>query len=612
MTRTPTTPHTTSPTDAPAAPATVPTANLATEPTAVPPSAPPTQTPPSGSATTSLTAPPPTARTAERVVPPSAPLVGAPPSASPITTRPATSLAALPAHQAATPATIGAVDPATVPAANLATESAVVRVVRPGAPLASTPATASPITTWPAASLAAPAAHQAATPATTGAVDSVTVPAANLATESAVVRVVRPGAPLVGAPATASPITTRPVTSLAAPTAHQAATPTAGQATVPATNPVPDAVRLARAYLSRVAEPFPAALAALVAEVGPIEAAERVRAGEISPSVASQTSARRTEERAHADLAAIAKAGGRLVVPEDEEWPRWPLLELENVDARRCGGEPLALWVRGPHFLADAVDRAVAVVGSRASSGYGEQVAGEFAHGLALAGMTVVSGAAYGIDGAAHRGAFAAGGLTIAVLACGADVAYPAGHQGLLAKVAREGLIVSEYPPGVMPARHRFLTRNRLIAALGGGTVVVEAGRRSGAKNTAAITLALGRPLMVVPGPVTSASSVGCHELLRDGRAVPVSSVAEIVESVGRFGDDLATEPAEKESDLGAPHGEAMRVYEALGKRNGVSDEVVSVESGVPLERVRALLPELELAGLALQLDEGWQKLEMR
>ncbi|MDX8145412.1 DNA-processing protein DprA [Lentzea sp. BCCO 10_0061] len=381
---------------------------------------------------------------------------------------------------------------------------------------------------------------------------------------------------------------------------------------MPASAPATDAVRLARAYLSRVAEPYPAALAALVAEVGPVEAADRVRAGEISPSVASQTAARRAEERAHADLVAIAKAGGRLVIPEDEEWPRWPLLALENAGGRRCGGEPLALWVRGPHFLADAVDKAVAVVGSRASSGYGEQVAGEFAYGLALAGMTVVSGAAYGIDGAAHRGAFGAGGLTIAVLACGADVAYPAGHQGLLAKVAREGLIVSEYPPGVMPARHRFLTRNRLIAALGGGTVVVEAGRRSGAKNTAAITLALGRPLMVVPGPVTSASSVGCHELLRDGRAVSVSSVAEIVESVGRFGDDLATEPAEKESDLGAPHGEAMRVYEALGKRNGVSDEVVSVESGVPLERVRALLPELELAGLALQLDGGWQKLEMR
>ncbi|WP_090050994.1 DNA-processing protein DprA [Lentzea fradiae] len=371
-----------------------------------------------------------------------------------------------------------------------------------------------------------------------------------------------------------------------------------------------DAVRLARAYLSRVAEPYPAALAALVDRVGPVEAAERVREGAVSSSVASQTSARRAEERAREDIERITKIGGRLVVPEDDEWPRWPFVAL-GVAAQRCGGEPLALWVRGPHDLGEVTDKAVAVVGSRAASGYGEHVAGEFAFGLAQAGVTVVSGAAYGIDGAAHRGALGAGGLTVAVLACGVDFAYPAGHQGLLAKIAREGLVVSEYPPGVTPARHRFLTRNRIIAALGGGTVVVEAGRRSGAKNTAAITLALGRPLMVVPGPVTSASSAGCHELLRDGQAVSVSSVAEIVESVGRFGDDLATEPAEKESSLGAPHGDAMRVYEALGKRCGVSDEVVSVESGVPLDRVRALLPELELARLALRVDGGWQKLEV-
>jgi DNA processing protein len=378
------------------------------------------------------------------------------------------------------------------------------------------------------------------------------------------------------------------------------------------TKPPTDAVRLARAYLSRVAEPYPAALAAFVAQVGPVEAAELVRAGEVTSSVASQTSARRAEERAHEDLELIARKGGRLLVPEDDEWPRWPFVALGGVAAQRCGGEPLALWVRGPHDLAEATDKAVAIVGSRAASGYGEHVAAEFAYGLAQVGVTVVSGAAYGIDGAAHRGALGGGGLTVAVLACGVDVAYPAGHQGLLGKIAREGLIVSEYPPGVTPARHRFLTRNRLIAALGGGTVVVEAGRRSGAKNTAAITLALGRPLMVVPGPVTSASSAGCHELLRDGQAVSVSSVAEIVESVGRFGDDLATEPAEKESELGAPQGEAMRVYEAMGKRCGVSAEVVSVESGVPLERVRALLPELELAGLALRADGGWQKLEVR
>jgi len=373
-----------------------------------------------------------------------------------------------------------------------------------------------------------------------------------------------------------------------------------------------DQVRLARAYLSRVAEPYPAALAALVAEAGPVRAAELVRSGEISPCVASQTSARRAEERAHQDLDRVTQRGGRLLIPEDDEWPRWQFVALDQYKQRCGGGEPLALWVRGPHDLAEAVDRAVAVVGSRAASGYGEHVATELSYGLAETAVTIVSGAAYGIDGAAHRGALAAGGMTIAVLACGVDVAYPAGHQGLLGKIAQEGLVISEYPPGVTPARHRFLTRNRLIAALGGGTVVVEAGRRSGAKNTAAITAAMGRPLMAVPGPITSASSIGCHELLRDKKADPVSSVAEIVESVGRFGEGLATEPAEKESDLGTPQGDAMRVYEAMGKRSGVSDVVVSVESGVPLEHVRALLPELELAGLARQVDGGWQKVEVR
>ncbi|MEU7477475.1 DNA-processing protein DprA [Lentzea sp. NPDC042327] len=375
----------------------------------------------------------------------------------------------------------------------------------------------------------------------------------------------------------------------------------------------PDDVRLARAYLSRVAEPHAGALAGLVSEVGPVEAARLVRSGEVSPSVVSQTSARRAEERAHEDLERIAGRGGRLVVPEDAEWPGWPFIALTMGQARRlrCGGEPLALWVRGPYDLGEVTEKAVAVVGSRAASGYGEHVAAEFGYGLAQAGVTVVSGAAYGIDGAAHRGALGGGGVTVAVLACGVDIAYPAGHQGLLGKIAKEGLVISEYPPGVTPARHRFLTRNRLIAALGVGTVVVEAGRRSGAKNTAAITVALGRVLMVVPGPVTSASSAGCHELLRDRQAEPVSSVAEVVESVGRFGDDLATQPAQKQSEIGAPQGEAMRVYEALGKRSAVSAEVASVESGVALERVRALLPELELAGLALQADGGWQRVEV-
>lgn len=373
-----------------------------------------------------------------------------------------------------------------------------------------------------------------------------------------------------------------------------------------------DEVRLARAYLSRVAEPYAGALSSLVTEVGPVEAAALVRAGEVSRSVASQTSARREVDSAEEDLRQVAARGGRLVIPEDEEWPRWPFVALGVAAAhRRCGGEPLALWVRGEHDLGELAERAVAVVGSRDSSGYGQHVAGELAFGLAGAGLVVVSGAAYGIDGAAHRGALGAGGLTIAVLACGIDVAYPSGHQGLLATIARDGMVVSEYPPGVRPARHRFLTRNRLIAALGAGTVVVEAGRRSGAKNTAATTVALGRVLMAVPGPVTSKSSTGCNELLRSGDAVPVSTVAEVVESVGRFGDDLVEPVRPKGNELGPPQGDAMRVYEAMGLRDGFSAEAISVESGVELGRVRALLPEFELAGLACRDEAGWRRLDL-
>ncbi|GAA3866668.1 DNA-processing protein DprA [Saccharothrix violaceirubra] len=370
---------------------------------------------------------------------------------------------------------------------------------------------------------------------------------------------------------------------------------------------IDDPVRVARAYLSRVAEPPAPALAAFVAEHGPVRAARLVRDGMVPTDVDRQTSARRARDRAEEDLRQMAAQGGRLVIPEDDEWPDWPFQALTMAAARRlrCGLAPLALWVRGKGNLAESTDRAVAVVGSRSASGYGLHVAAEFGYGLAEAGMTVVSGAAYGIDGAAHRGALAAGGSTIAVLACGVDVAYPAGHERLLAEILEQGLVISEYPPNHSPARHRFLTRNRLIAALGDGTVVVEAGRRSGAKNTAATTSALGRVLMAVPGPVTSSSSSGCNELLRAGDAVPVTSVAEVVESVGRLGFDLVEATGNRDVP---PQGDAMRVLEALDPMFPVPTRAVAVESGVELARVEALLPELEAIGAAERIDMGWKR----
>ena len=160
-------------------------------------------------------------------------------------------------------------------------------------------------------------------------------------------------------------------------------------------------------------------------------------------------------------------------------------------------------------------DRSVAVVGARAATAYGLHVTTDIAYGLAEQGWTVVSGGAFGIDAAAHRAALAAGGRTVAVLACGVDRPYPVGNAALFEQIAESGLLISEWPPGAEPLRHRFLIRNRVIAAATAGTVLVEAAARSGAVQTMSRVLALSRRAMVVPGPVTSAMSVGCHELLR-------------------------------------------------------------------------------------------------
>jgi DNA processing protein len=371
---------------------------------------------------------------------------------------------------------------------------------------------------------------------------------------------------------------------------------------------VPDEIVRARAYLSRVAEPPAAALIGLVDAVGPVAAAARVRAGEVDDEIARQTSARRCAQRVDADLAAARAVGARLLVPEDPAWPQWAFASFGLAGSPELA-PPVALWVRGPLSPERATERAVAVVGSRAASGYGLHVAGEFGAWLAAAGATVVSGAAVGVDGNAHRGALAADGPTIAVLACGIDRAYPAAHATLLERIGFCGLVVSEYPPGSIPARHRFLVRNRLIAALGGGTLVVEADVRSGAQRTAANALALGRPLMAVPGPITSGLSSGCHRMIREG-ALLVTRPEEVLEVVGRLGVDLAVEPAAPARPTDGLRGPVALVHDALpvGQAQGV--RWLSQESGVPADDVRAALGELERRGLARFRDGQWRLAE--
>jgi DNA processing protein len=368
-----------------------------------------------------------------------------------------------------------------------------------------------------------------------------------------------------------------------------------------------DDKRLAFAYLSRVAEPPCPELAALVNRAGPIETSERVKCGKLTDDLRQRTEARRRIDCAARDLELLADLGGRLVTADDAEWPLLSFMAFAGVDRRLRpqAYPPLALWAVGAARIDEMAERAVAIVGTRASTAYGEHVAADLAAGLVERDVTVVSGGAYGIDGAAHRATIATDGFTVAVLAGGIDIPYPSGHAALLRRIGKQGLVVSEYPPGVRPARHRFLTRNRLVAALSGATVVVEAGARSGAANTAAWAHALGRPVCAVPGPVTSSASVGCHALLRNGANL-VTRAADVVELVGRIGE-LAPDERRPDSALDGLGEAEQRVYDALPARGRRTTDQIAVASGLAPTQVLGPLSMLEVCGLATSKDGYWK-----
>ncbi len=366
-----------------------------------------------------------------------------------------------------------------------------------------------------------------------------------------------------------------------------------------------DPALLAWAYLSRVAEPPCAELAALVRGVGPVEAADRVRRGLVDDDLARHTDARRAMDCAASDLELLQRRGGRLITPDDDEWPALAFASFTGRALLSRGGPPMVLWALGPVRLDQVAQRAAAVVGTRAATTYGEQVAADLAAGLAERDVAVVSGGAYGIDGAAHRATLAADGITVAVLAGGLDIPYPAGHSALLHRIGQHGLLFTEYPPGVRPARHRFLTRNRLVAAVAGAAVVVEAGLRSGAANTAAWARALGRVVAAVPGPVTSSASAGCHALLRNGAEL-VTRADDVVEFVGRIGE-LAPEEPRPATPLDGLSEVECQVYEALPGRGAATIDEIAVASGLVPEQVLGPLAILELAGLAERRDSRWR-----
>jgi DNA processing protein len=388
---------------------------------------------------------------------------------------------------------------------------------------------------------------------------------------------------------------------------------------------VGSAERLARAALTRVAEPGDVTLTGLVSRHG----AEAVVAGLRDGNTFGLEQARVWRLRLDgydpaSDLEVAGGCGARLVCPGDEEWPAC-LDDLAGVlglsrrgasaaygsgaggDPIRNGGVPLALWARGRGHLSDLCARSVALVGSRAATAYGTEVAGDIAYSVASRGISIVSGAAYGVDGAAHRGALGAGAPTVAVLACGVDVSYPRGHATLLQRVVDDGLVLSEVPPGTSPSRIRFLVRNRLIAALGCGTVVVEAALRSGALNTARWAEQLLRPVMGVPGPVTSAMSAGVHQLIRDGIACLVTDGDEVLETVSEMGEHLApvrageTRPRDHLDEL------TMRVLEAVPAVRAVGTDRIARTAGLPVHEVQVKLGRLLLQDFVEQCGQQWR-----
>lgn len=367
-------------------------------------------------------------------------------------------------------------------------------------------------------------------------------------------------------------------------------------------------VRRARVWLSRAVEPGSGAVYRFVADLGPVEAVRRIRAGIAPAEVDRAAAGRRHVDEVDADLANAERGGIRLLVPEDDEWPAYALLRMESATGRGVPdlAPPLALWVRGTVRLDELVERAVAVVGTRAPTQYGRAIGKDLAHQLAARDWTVVSGGALGIDTEAHRGALSAGGRTVAIIAGGLDAPYPRDNLQLFERVAEAGLLVSEWPPGTAPQRHRFLLRNRLIAGLVLGAVVVEAGARSGASNTARRAQELGVPVMALPGPVTSAMSVGCHHLIRAGGARLVTNTMEIVEEIGRLGDDLAERPRAAETLLDRLDPVSRRVLDGLPPSGRARPEEIARAAGAEVLTVMRCLPALELLGLVTSHHGAW------
>lgn len=382
--------------------------------------------------------------------------------------------------------------------------------------------------------------------------------------------------------------------------------------------------KYARAALTYLAEPADRWLAQLVREHGAAGALDAIKAygavlangsGHLSGKAQAMKAAmerwrvRLTELPGPDQMLAFRESGIRLIAPGDPEWPG-QLADLGD-------DQPYALWLRGNADLRFSCLRSLAIVGSRAATAYGSYVAAEFAGSVAARGWAVVSGGAFGVDAAAHRAALGADGVTVAVLACGVDVPYPSAHTELFDAIAAQGVLVSEWPPGRHVSRLRFLVRNRVIAALATGTLVVEAGQRSGALNTARHARDLRRRLMAVPGPVTSDLSAGCHHIIREWQGVLVTSAAEVTEHLSPI--EATAGPAANGTTLaGARQAppviprdlldlESATVLDAMPRRGGVGTLRVAQRAGLAPAATATCLGRLATAGFVERCDDGWR-----
>ena len=360
--------------------------------------------------------------------------------------------------------------------------------------------------------------------------------------------------------------------------------------------------RKARMLLSCAMDGGDPAVAELVQNIGAETAWAKIIEGVLGEPAAQRAAAVSIDA-----VERLAKASDmRFVVPGDDEWPSG-LDDLRHAESiQRRGGEPLGLLLRGPAHLAHLMERSVAIVGSRAATAYGNGIAADLAADLVEQGVTVLSGGAFGIDVAAHRGALAAGGPTVCVVANGVDVAYPPAHAALFDTLVKEQLVVSELPPGAHPTRVRFLARNRLIAAMSRGTVVVEAALRSGARNTAGWALGCGRPLMAVPGSVYSAASTATHLMIRNGQAVLVTSAMEVMELISDMGQAMLPFAQGRTRATDALSETQLAVFEAIPARRRAPAGDIALAANVSVPSCLAALTALESAGLVEGDERGW------